>query len=140
MRYTPGLGGDFVPPVHEDPTNKPPRALVVAKIARQRAKKEPDVLIQRVELVLQRLARAEQITANFAVHLQKKTRFCLVIRVVSGEKISEQFSILLHRIDRVAEKSGIAAEFPYRFAVGSAIATNQEGVVIVARHLKTAVF
>ena len=90
---------------------------VVAEIARQRAKKEPDILIQRVELVLQRLARAEQITANFAVHLQEKTGFRFVIGVISGEKISEQFSILVHGINRVAEKSGIAAEFSYRLAV-----------------------
>ena len=97
-------------------------------------------MIQRVELVLQRLARAEQITANFAVHLQEKTRFRFVIGVIGGEKISEQFSILVHRIYRVAEKSGIAAEFSYRFAVGFAIASNEERLVIVVLHLKTAVF
>src|SRR6476646_1319505 len=140
MRYTPGLSGDFVTHVHEDPANEPARTFVVAKIARQCAKKEPDVLIQRVELVLQRLTRAEQVTANFAVHLQEKTRFRLVIGVISGEKIGKQFAILVHRIDRVAEKPGIAAEFPYRFAVGSAIAANEEGLVIVALPLKTAVF
>src|SRR5437762_4699605 len=130
----------FAPAMHKNPANEPARTFVVAKIARQRAKKEPDVLIQRIELILQRLARAEQITANFAVHLHEKTRFRLMIGVVGGEKISKQFSILVHWIDRVAEKSGIAAEFPYRFAVGSAIATNQERLVSVARHLKTAVF
>jgi hypothetical protein len=63
-----------------------------------------------------------------------------VICVVTGEKISEQFSILVHRIDGVAEKSGIAAEFPYRFAVASPIRADEEGLVIVARHLKSAVF
>src|SRR6266571_6072571 len=109
-------------------------------VCRLLLEKKTDVLIKRVELVLQRLARAEQITANFAVHLQQKTRFRFVIGVVRGEKISEQFSILVHRIDRVAEKSGIAAEFPYRFAVGSAIAANEERLVIVACHLRMAVF
>src|SRR6266487_1757656 len=134
MWRTPRRGWHFAPAMHKNPSNEPARAFVVAKIARQRAKKEPDVLIQRVELVLQRLARAEQITANFAVHLHEKTRFRLMIGVVGGEKIGKQFPILVHRINRVAEKSGIAAEFPYRFAVGSAIAANEEWIVIVALH------
>ena len=97
-------------------------------------------MVKRIELVLQRLARTEKIAANFAFHLQKKTRFRFVISVIGGEKISEQFSILVHWVNRIAKKSGIAAELSYRFAVRSAIATNEERlVVVVVRHLKSAV-
>ena len=63
------------------------------------------------------LARAEQIAGNFAVHLEQKTGFRLVIGVISGEKIGEQFPILIHGINRLAEEAGLAAEFSYRFPI-----------------------
>ena len=62
-----------------------------------------------------------------------------MIRIIGGEKISEQFSILVHRINRIAKKAGVAAEFSDGFAVRSAIATNEERLVIVVRHLELAV-
>jgi hypothetical protein len=87
------------------------------KVAGQRPEKQPDVLIERVELILQRLARAEQIAGDFAVHLEEKTGFRFVIGVIRGEKIGEQFPILIHGINRLAEEAGLAAEFSYRFAI-----------------------
>src|SRR5213592_486299 len=107
---------------------------MVAKVASKRAKKEPDVLIKRVELVAQRLARTEEVTANFAIHLQEKTRLPFVIRVIRGQKIGEQFSILINRIDWVAEKSCIAAQLSDRFAIRRAVAANDERLMIVALH------
>ena len=89
MRYAPRSGGNFAPAVHQQPPNETTRPLVVPEITGQRPEKEPDVLIKRVELILQRLARAEQVTANFAVHLQEKPGFRFVIGVISGEKIGE---------------------------------------------------
>src|ERR1044072_2256279 len=62
-----------------------------------------------------------------------------MIGIISGKKISEQFSIFVHGVDRIAEKSGIAAEVSDRFAVRSAIATNEERLMGVALHLKSAV-
>ena len=50
-----------------------------------------------------------------------------MIGVVSGEKIGKQFTILVNRIDRVTEKSRIAAKLSYRLAIGCAIATNENG-------------
>src|SRR5437764_12308341 len=129
----------LTPTIHEQPPNKSARARVVAEISRQGAKKKPDVLVKRVKLVLQRLARPQKISPNFAIHLKQKTRSRFVIGVIGGEKISEQFSILINGINRVAEKSGIAAEFSYRFAVRPAIATNKERLMVVVRHLKSAV-
>src|SRR6266545_4747430 len=85
------------------------------------------------------LAPTEKVTANFAIDLQKKTGFRFVIGVIGCEKISEQFSILIYRINRIAEKSGSTAEFSYRFAVRSAIATNEKRPMVVVRHLKLAV-
>jgi hypothetical protein len=74
-------------------------------------------LIKRVQLILQRLARAEQVPANFAVRLQKKTGLRFVIGVIGGQKISEQFPVLVHRINRLAEESRIATKFSYRLAI-----------------------
>src|SRR6478736_5689985 len=110
MRYVPWLGGHFAPAVREYPANETTRALVVPEVPSQRPEKQPDVLIKRVELILQGLARAEQVAGNFAIHLQEKTGFRFVVGVIRGEKISEQFSILIHGIDRLAEESRITAE------------------------------
>src|SRR4029077_10903574 len=129
----------LTPTIHKQPPNKTARAFVVAEISRQGAKKEPDILIKRVELVLQGLARAEKIPANFAIHFKQKTRLRFVIGVIGRKKISEQFSIFIHGINRVSEKSGIAAELSYCFAVRSAIAANEERLMVVVRHLKSAV-
>src|SRR6476661_6089211 len=96
MRYVARLGGHFAPAVREYPANETTGARVVTKVTGQSAEKQPDVLIKRVELILQRLARAEQVAGDFAVHLQQKTGFRFVIGVIRGEKISEQFSILIH--------------------------------------------
>src|SRR6476619_2671689 len=116
MRYVPRLSGNFAPAVREYPANETTRSLVVPEVAGQRPEKQPDVLIKRVELILQRLARAEQVAGDFAVHLQEKTGFRFVIGVISGEKISEQFSILINGINRLAEKAGLEAKFSYRIA------------------------
>ena len=62
---------------------------MVAKVASERAEKEPNVLIKGIELIAQRLARTEEITANLAIYLQEKTRFGLVVRIIGREKIGE---------------------------------------------------
>src|SRR5262249_18005020 len=117
MRDSPRLSGNFAPAIHQNPADKPPRALLVPKVTRQRAKKHPHDMIERVDLILQGLPRAQQIAGDFAVNLQEKTRFGLVIGVISREKIGKQFTVLINRIDRVAEKTGIAAEFSYGLAI-----------------------
>src|SRR5262245_56872911 len=100
----------FTPAMYHDPANEPTRALIVTKVASQRAEKEPDILIKRVERVPQRLARGEKVTTNFALNLEKKTGFRFVVGVIGSKKISKQLSIFVDGINRVAEKSGIAAE------------------------------
>ena len=51
MRDPARLSGHFAPTVHESPANKTTRTLIIAKVARKRAKKEPNILIKRVELI-----------------------------------------------------------------------------------------
>src|SRR5881275_2689407 len=89
----------LTPTIHEQPP----------EISRQGAKKEQDVLVKRVHLVLQRLARSQKIPPNFAIHFKQKTRLGFVIGVIGSEKVSEQFSIFIHGINRLAEKSGVTA-------------------------------
>src|SRR6478735_6000301 len=105
MRYVPWLGGHFAPAVRKYPANETTRALVVPEITRQRPEEQPDVLIKCIELILQRLARAEQVPGNLAVHLEEKTGFRFVIGVIRCEKIGEQFPILVHGINRLAEEA-----------------------------------
>src|SRR5438094_7657437 len=105
----------LTPTIHEQPPNKSARAFVVAEISRQGAKKEPDVLVKRVHLVMQRLGRPQKISPNSATHFKQKTRLRFVSGAIGSEKISEQFSIFIHGINRFAEKSGTEAQFSYRF-------------------------
>ena len=126
MRYAPGRRRHLAPAVHERPANKPPRARVIAKVAGQCAKKEPDILIKRVELVPQGLARAKEIAANFAVDFKEKARFGFVVGIVSSKKIGEQLSIFVNGIDRFAEESSLAAQFSYRVTIGGAIASDRK--------------
>ena len=81
--------GHFVPPMHERPADKTSRVFMVAKIANERAEKEPNILIKGIELIAQRLARAKEITANLAIYLQQKTRLRFVIRIIGRKKIGE---------------------------------------------------
>src|SRR5438552_3801688 len=131
MRYAPGRRRHFAPAVHERPANKPPRACIVAKVASERAKKEPDVLIKRVELILQRPPRPKQIAANLAVHLQNKRRFRLVVGVISREKIGEQLSIFVDRVDRHTQKSSLATELPHSCAIGTAVTADRECFLVI---------
>src|SRR5439155_7044565 len=52
MWDTPWLSGNFVPPVHQNPSNKAPRSRVITEVAGQRPEEKPDILVKRVELVL----------------------------------------------------------------------------------------
>src|SRR5260370_5161036 len=120
MRNAPRRCGHLAPAMHERPANETTRTFVIAQITGQRAEKEPNVLVKRVKLIAQWLARAKQVASNFAIDFKEKTRFRFVVGIVSGKKISEQLSIFVNGIDRFAEESGLAAQFSYRFTIGSA--------------------
>src|SRR5204862_6203355 len=85
----------LTPTIHQQPPNKSARAFVVAEISRQGAKKEPDVLVERVHLVLQRLARSQKRPPNSAIHFKQKTRLESLTGVKASEKVSEQLSIFI---------------------------------------------
>src|SRR2546423_10544743 len=105
---------DLAPAVADHPANEAARAFVVAQVTPDRSEKEPDVLAKRIELVPERLARAQQITADFAVNLEDERRLRLLVGIIGGEKVREQFVVLIYRIDRVAEETRLAAEAPHR--------------------------
>src|SRR5207302_450266 len=107
MRDTSRLSRDFVPPVHQDPANETTGAFVIAEVTGQRAEKQPDILVKRVELILQRLARTQQVAANLAVHLQKRPalfaallptadNFSTVQRMIAFANASALFSRAQH--------------------------------------------
>src|SRR5207248_4469181 len=124
MRNATRRRGHLAPAVYKRPANETTRTFVIAKITGQRAKKEPNVLVKRVELIAQRLARAKEIAPNFAIDFKEKTRFRFVVGIVSGKKIREQLSIFVNGIDRFAEESSLAAQFSYRPTIGAAIASD----------------
>ena len=94
----------FSPTVHQGPSNKSPRGLVIPEITGERFEKERNVLPERIELIEQRFARTEQITPDLAVDLNHERRFRFPIRIVSREKIGEQLLIFVDWIDWRSEK------------------------------------
>ena len=65
-----GCGRDFPPAVHQDPANEAARPFVVSRITQERTNKRTSVLLERIELVEQRLATTKQITFQLAIHLE----------------------------------------------------------------------
>src|SRR5438552_3423199 len=104
MRNGAGRGRDFAPTMTDDPANKLARALVVAAIPPERAKEQRHRVGEGIDLMPQRLARAEQIAADFPINFQDERRFRFLVGVISREKIGEQFAVLKSRIDRVSQK------------------------------------
>src|SRR5437867_11727454 len=104
MGNPPRCGRHFPPTVHQGPSNKSPRGLVIPEIASERVEKERNVLPERIKLSEQRFARTEQITPDLAADLNHERRFRFPIRIVSREKIGEQLSIFVDWIDWRSEK------------------------------------
>src|SRR5207302_1529929 len=57
---------------------------------------------------------------------QDKRRFRFVIGVISREKIGEQLSIFVDRIDRHTQKSRLATALPHSCAIGTAVTADRE--------------
>ena len=91
---------------------------VVARVARDAAQEERDVVVQIVKLLPRGMARAEQVAADFPIHEQHKGRLRLPVRVIRGEVVGEEFAILEDGIDRFSEKAGIAAQLADSRAIG----------------------
>src|SRR6202040_2640782 len=96
MRNAPRRGRHFPPTVHQCPTNKSPRGLVVPEIAGERFEKERNVLPERIELVEQRVSRTEQVATDITVDLNHEGRLWFMIGVIGREKIGEQLSIFIN--------------------------------------------
>src|ERR1051326_6895941 len=126
MRGPPRRGRDFAPAVADHPADETARTFVVARVTPKRAKEEPNVLAEGIKLVPERLARTEEIAANLTVDLEDKRRFRFLVRIVRRQEIREQFVVVINRIDRVAEKSGLATEPAHRAAIGRAVAADGE--------------
>src|SRR5437588_3257333 len=131
MRNTPRRRRHFAPTVHQCPTNESPRGLVITKIASQRLDEERDILPERVKLVEQRLTRTKQITADFAVDLNHEGGFRFPVGVVGRQKIREQFSIFVNRIDRRAEEPCLTTQLPHGLAITLAITPDHKWLLLV---------
>src|SRR5438874_13197367 len=74
--------------------------------------------------MLKRLASTQQVTANLHLNIKNERGLRLVICVIRGQKISEQFAILEDWINRVAQKTGVAAKFTDSNAIARLITAN----------------
>ena len=79
---------------------------------------ERDVVVEIVELLPEGVPRAEEVAADLAVHQQDEGALGLPVGVVGGEVVGEELAILEDRVDRIAEKAGLAAELADAGAVG----------------------
>src|SRR5260370_14040146 len=92
MRNAPRRRGYLAPAMHERPANETTRTFVIAKIAGQRAGKEPNVLGKRVELITQCLVPAKQTASNLDLNFKEQAWLSFVVGILSGMKITKQFS------------------------------------------------
>src|SRR4051794_28657925 len=106
MRSPPRRRRHFAPTMHQRPSDEPARSRLIAKVSGERTQKKPDILVEGIELVSERVATAEQVAANLAIHFQDKGGLRLVICVIGGEKIREQLAIFIDGIDRLAQEAG----------------------------------
>ena len=111
-------GGDFAPGCADDPPHKRFGGGIVAGIPDDPAQENAGVLVDVVELLAKGKTRAEQVPANLPLDEQHERRFGFPVGVISRQVICEQFPVFKHRVDRVAEKPGLAAELPHAGAVG----------------------
>ena len=130
MRGAARRGGDFAPAMAKDPVNKTAGCRVVTRVVRT-PEQETQVLINVVQLLAQRLARAEQVALHLAVDLEHKRRLGLPIGVIAGQKIGKKLPILEHRVDRVAYETRLAAEPPHRRAVVRAVISDQKFFLVL---------
>ncbi len=119
----PARGGrHLAPAVAENPVNEPPAGGVVARVARTRMRAEQaEVLEEIVELVAQRQAAAQQVAAHLAADLHDEGRFRLLLQVIIRQKVREQFPVLEHRVDGLAEETGLAAKPAHGLAVSGTV-------------------
>src|SRR5689334_13074591 len=107
VRRPTGCSRNLPPAVHQDPADETARPLVISRITQERTDEKDKVLLERVELVEQRLATAEQIAFQYPVYLEDERRLRLMIRVISGEKVGKKLVVLVNRIDRQPQKPGL---------------------------------
>src|SRR5437762_12061167 len=124
MRNGAGRGWDFAPAVADHPANELAGAVVVATVSPKRAKEQKHGVSEGIDLMPQRLTRAEEVTTNFPINFQDERRLRFLVGVIRREKIGEQFAVLKHRIDRGSQKSGCTTKFADRDAIARLIAEN----------------
>jgi len=118
MCGAPWCGRDFAPSVERDPVDEFSRSGGVTGIAQENAQEEPDVCEEVVNLLLERMTRAEEITMHLAIDFQNKRGFGFDVGVVGGEVVGEQLAVLENGVDGIAEESGVTAQFPDDGPVG----------------------
>src|SRR5712671_2878230 len=130
MRHAPRCGRHFARSVSQDPPDKTARGGVVTKIASERFQEERNVLPEGIELILEWLARSEQVTADLAVDFNHERRFRFPIGVISSEEVGEQLSIFVNGIDRCAEKSGLTTKPAHGVAVRFPITADNKWLLV----------
>ena len=110
-------GGDFPPGVAQDPTDEIARGPIVPGIPAHPAHEEAKVLEKAVNLLPVRPARTQQVADHPTVLLKHKTRLRFDVGIVACQVIGEEFAVFENRIDRLAQKPGLATEKANSFAI-----------------------
>ena len=86
------------------------RGPIVAGIPAHAADEQADILKEAVDLLSVRPSRAQQVSDYAAVLLENKTRLWFDIRIITRQIIGEEFAILKHWVDRLAQKACLTAK------------------------------
>jgi hypothetical protein len=88
-------------------------------------------------LVPERISATEEESDHRIIDRDDKGRVWFTSKIVVGKKIGEQISIFENRIDRSAEKAGVAANLPDGGAIVSSVAADYDlrCTIIILQHL-----
>ena len=117
----------FAPGVAQDPADEVAGGAVVEGVLRHAACEEGEIIEEVEELLTKRTVRAQQIAFDDPLLLQNKGGLRLYIRVVAGQVIGKELPILKDRVDRLAQKSSLAAEVADRLPILRFIAPDDDG-------------
>ena len=101
----------------QDPADEVTRSLVVEGVLGHPAREKMDVVEEVEELLAEGTVGAEQITLHNALLFQHEGRLRLDVGVVARQVVGENLAILEDRVDRLTQKSGLAAEMAHGLAI-----------------------
>ena len=116
----------LAPRVAQDPSDEVTSRLIIEGVLRHPTAKESEVIEKIKELLPSGAVGAKQVALHYPSLHEHKGGLRLNVGVVAGQVVGKELAIFKDRVDRLAEKSGFAAEASHRLAVLSLVAPDDD--------------